>query len=244
MFDNLSSGHAGALPGDVTLVRGDLLDALRSRPGNETAGSELPPGGGWLYCEVGGETVEAAQARAQQLEGIVGSSGRAEVQGAVVVVDPARTRSLWRIREASAGIVTRLPDGGEDWGLVVDEAAHAAAAFAAFKAAGVDPVPPVTGNDATIAALQLVISGDQYNTISKPSEIVGAAAAQVAAKFLAGETPEAKATLYDTPSELFVPAVVTRENIKAEIFDKGIQTVEEVCTADYADACRELGILK
>ncbi|RJF72174.1 UDP-glucose 4-epimerase GalE [Deinococcus cavernae] len=26
VFDNLSSGHAGALPGDVTLVRGDLLD--------------------------------------------------------------------------------------------------------------------------------------------------------------------------------------------------------------------------
>ncbi len=44
--------------------------------------------------------------------------------------------------------------------------------IAAFKAAGVDPVPPVSGNDATIAALQLIIAGDQYNTISKPSEIV------------------------------------------------------------------------
>ncbi|MGO8147920.1 hypothetical protein AB9F42_34445, partial [Rhizobium leguminosarum] len=42
-------------------------------------------------------------------------------------------------------------------------------AIAAFKAAGVDPVPPVTGNDETIAALQLIIAGDQYNTISKPS---------------------------------------------------------------------------
>ena len=51
-------------------------------------------------------------------------------------------------------------------------------AIAAFKAAGVDPVPPVTGNDATQAALQLIIAGDQYNTISKPSEIVAAAAAQ------------------------------------------------------------------
>nr|MDQ6119406.1 substrate-binding domain-containing protein [Klebsiella pneumoniae subsp. pneumoniae] len=45
-------------------------------------------------------------------------------------------------------------------------------AIAAFKAAGVQPLPPVTGNDATIAALQLIIAGDQYNTISKPSEIV------------------------------------------------------------------------
>lgn len=31
VFDNLSSGHAGALPGDVTLVRGDLLDAQSVR---------------------------------------------------------------------------------------------------------------------------------------------------------------------------------------------------------------------
>ncbi len=37
--------------------------------------------------------------------------------------------------------------------------APAARAIAAFKAAGVNPVPPVTGNDATIAALQLIIAG-------------------------------------------------------------------------------------
>jgi D-xylose transport system substrate-binding protein len=100
----------------------------------------------------------------------------------------------------------------------------------------------VTGNDATIAALQLIIAGDQYNTISKPSEIVAAAAAKVAVQFVKGETPEAKTTLYDTPSELFVPAVVTSENIKAEIFDKGIQTAEQVCTGEYAEACKKLGI--
>ena len=112
----------------------------------------------------------------------------------------------------------------------------------AFKAAGVNPVPPVTGNDATIAALQLIIAGDQYNTISKPSEIVAKAAAEVAVTFLSGETPEAKTTLYNTPSQLFVPAVVTRENIKAEIFDKGIQTAAEICTGEYAAGCKDLGI--
>ena len=100
----------------------------------------------------------------------------------------------------------------------------------------------MTGNDATIAALQLIIAGDQYNTISKPSEIVAAAAANVAVKFLKGETPEPKTTLYDTPSELFVPAVVTRENLKAEIIDKKIQTAEELCSGRYADGCKELGI--
>ena len=119
----------------------------------------------------------------------------------------------------------------------------AGGAIAAFKAAGVNPVPPVTGNDATIAALQLVIAGEQYNTISKPSEIVAAAAANAAVKLLKGETPEATHTLYETPSQLFVPAVVTAENIKAEVFDKGINKPEEVCTGEYVEACRKLGII-
>ena len=102
--------------------------------------------------------------------------------------------------------------------------------------------PPVTGNDATIAALQLIIAGDQYNTISKPSEIVAAAAANVAFKLLNGETPEPKTTLYDTPSELFVPAVVTRDNLKAEIVDKGITPAAELCVDRYAEGCKERGI--
>jgi D-xylose transport system substrate-binding protein len=145
-----------------------------------------------------------------------------------------------RAQEWTSGQISRF--GDQIIGVVAANDGTAGGAIAAFKAAGFDPVPPVTGNDATIAALQLVIAGDQYNTISKPSEIVGAAAANVAAQFLNGEMPEPKTTLYDTPSELFVPVVVTRENIKAEIFDKGINTAEEICTGRYAEGCAELGI--
>ena len=72
--------------------------------------------------------------------------------------------------------------------------------------------------------------------------IVAAAAAKVTVQFLKGEKPEAKTTLYDTPSQLFIPAVVTAENIKAEIFDKKIQTPAEVCTGEYAAGCKKLGI--
>ncbi|WP_210528712.1 ABC transporter substrate-binding protein [Rubellimicrobium arenae] len=140
----------------------------------------------------------------------------------------------------TAGQITRF--GDQIKGVVAANDGTGGAAIAAFKAAGVDPVPPVTGNDATTAALQLVISGDQYNTISKPSEIVGGAAADVAVALLNGTDPGPTTTLYDTPSQLFVPAVITRENIKAEIFDKGIATPEEVCTGEYAAGCQELGI--
>ncbi|MVA96046.1 substrate-binding domain-containing protein [Nitratireductor sp. CAU 1489] len=145
-----------------------------------------------------------------------------------------------KAQEWTSGQITRF--GAEIIGVVAANDGTGGGAIAAFKAAGVDPVPPVTGNDATIAALQLIIAGDQYNTISKPSEIVAAAAANVAVKMLNGETPEGKTTLYDTPSELFVPAVVTRANLKAEIIDKGINTAAELCTGRYAEGCAELGI--
>jgi ABC-type xylose transport system substrate-binding protein len=52
--------------------------------------------------------------------------------------------------------------------------------------------------------------------ISKPSEIVAAAAADVAVTVLKGETPTAETTLYDTPSQMLVPAVITAENSKVE----------------------------
>lgn len=145
-----------------------------------------------------------------------------------------------KAQQWAAGQVTRF--GKDIIGIVAANDGTGGGAIAAMKASGVDPLPPVTGNDATIAALQLIIAGDQYNTISKPSEIVAAAAANVAVQLLNGETPVAKTTLYDTPSELFVPAVVTAENLKAEIIDKGIQTAETLCTGRYTEGCVTLGI--
>src|SRR5215217_7075767 len=145
-----------------------------------------------------------------------------------------------KAQQWASGQVTRF--GKSILGVVAANDGTAGGAIAAFKAAGVNPVPPVTGNDATIAALQLIIAGDQYNTISKPSEIVAAAAANVAIQLLSGETPKAEMILYDTPSQLFTPAVVTQENLKAEIIDKKINTAEELCVDRYAEGCKKLGI--
>ena len=139
-----------------------------------------------------------------------------------------------------SGQITRF--GAEIVGVVAANDGTAGATIAAFKSAGRNPVPPVSGNDATIAALQLIIAGDQYNTISKPSEIVAAAAAKIAVGFLSGEKPKAEMTLYDTPSQLFTPAVVTQKNLKAEIIDKKIQTAAELCTGRYQEGCKKLGI--
>ncbi len=101
-------------PGVATIegMGGDLLEALRSKNGQAHAGEQLPgqpEAGGWLYCETEGDSLDDAKAAAEELTMAVQHSG------AVVVTDPVEARGLWRIREASAGIVTRLPDGGEAW---------------------------------------------------------------------------------------------------------------------------------
>jgi len=114
-------------------------------------------------------------------------------------------------------------------------------AIAAFKAAGME-VPPVSGNDAELAAAQRIIAGDQYNTISKPIKIVAGAAAEIAYAFAQGKPPAAKTTLFDTPSQLFVPTVVTKENLKEELIDSGELKATEVCAKEYAEGCAALGI--
>ena len=143
------------------------------------------------------------------------------------------------------GQVSRF--GKKILGVVAANDGTGGAAVAAFKAAGMDPVPPVTGNDATIAGLQLIISGDQYNTISKPSEIVAAAAAKVAVGLLEGATPKSTTVLFNTPTQLFIPTLVTAANLKAEIVDKNvngkpIEAASVLCTGRYVAGCQKLGI--
>lgn len=149
----------------------------------------------------------------------------------------------WQPPEAQnwvSGQITRFPD--QIAGVVAANDGTGGGAIAAFKAAGVD-VPPVTGNDAELAALQRIIAGDQFNTISKPIYIVAEAAAEVAVAFVEGSPPAPDTTLFDAPSLLFEPTVITLDNIVE--FLNGPDApypIEEICTDEYADACAELGL--
>jgi ABC-type xylose transport system substrate-binding protein len=148
----------------------------------------------------------------------------------------------WQPSKAQDWVAGQITQFGEEiTGVVAANDGTAGGAIAAFKAAGVS-VPPVTGNDAELAAAQRIVNGDQYNTISKPIKIVAEKSAEVAVQLLNGETPEPDATLFDTPSALFVPTVVTKENVKEVIFDGGIYEASEVCTGEYTKGCEELGI--
>jgi D-xylose transport system substrate-binding protein len=140
----------------------------------------------------------------------------------------------------AAGQITQFK--GQIAGVVAANDGTGGGAIAAFKAAGVKPVPPVTGNDAELAAAQRIVNGDQYNTISKPIKIVAEAAADIAYKFAQGQKPAGKVTLFDTPSELFTPTVVTIDNLKESLVTNGPFKAAQICTSAYAAACAKAGI--
>jgi len=81
-----------------------LVDVVRARRGGGRI-PDLPPGSGWLFVEVTGDTEAEALSRAREVLGIAGAvSGQ-------VVTDPAHAAALWRIREQGAGLAGRSPDG-------------------------------------------------------------------------------------------------------------------------------------
>lgn len=168
-------------------------------------------------------------------------------------VDPSGYKLLaeldtpdWKPENAQNWVTQQITQFGDQiLGVVAANDGTGGGTIAALQAAGmVNPIPPVTGNDAEIAAIQRIIRGDQYNTISKPIRIVATATANAAIELLSGQTPQATTTLFNTPSQLYIPTVVTKDNVKSVIFDGGIYTYDQVCTADFASACSTLGITK
>ncbi|GAA5018839.1 FAD-binding and (Fe-S)-binding domain-containing protein [Kitasatospora paranensis] len=99
-------------PLTVEGMAADLIAALVAAGPRPPALDRLPDGACWLFLEAGGDTPAEALAAARDLAEAVRRAPRA---AAAVVTDPSEQRQLWAIREAGAGIVTRLPDGGEAW---------------------------------------------------------------------------------------------------------------------------------
>jgi D-xylose transport system substrate-binding protein len=123
------------------------------------------------------------------------------------------------------------------------------ASIAAMKAAGIKPLPPVTGQDAELAAIQRIVAGDQYMTVYKAIKAEAEAAASLAFTLSQGKTPDS-ATVngktnnksIDVPSVLLVPVAVTKANIASTVIADGFWTKTDICTADFAAACTAAGI--
>ncbi|WP_223280896.1 sugar ABC transporter substrate-binding protein [Streptomyces antnestii] len=123
--------------------------------------------------------------------------------------------------------------------------------ISALKAAGVTTLPPVTGQDAELAAVQRIVAGDQYMTVYKPYPEEASTAAQMAVLLAQQRDIEFNALTkdrVDSPTTPNVPSLLvqvvpmTRSSIKSTVIKDGIYRTGDICTAAYAAACARIGL--
>jgi D-xylose transport system substrate-binding protein len=124
------------------------------------------------------------------------------------------------------------------------------AAIAAMKGAGIKPsTRPTTGQDAELAGVQRILTGDQYMTVYKALKFEAQKAAQLAVALAQGK--KAPSGLVNAkvdngqkkvPSILLTPVAVTKDNIKDTIIKDQFWKVSQICAGKYASACKEAGI--
>lgn len=121
--------------------------------------------------------------------------------------------------------------------------------ISALKSAKIHPLPPVTGQDAELAALQRIVAGEQYMSVYKPFRLEAGAAAEMAVALVRGEPPDriatsrvTSATTRDIPAVLLTPISVTAGNIEDTVVADGMYSVDQICTPKYASDCDRAGL--
>jgi len=122
--------------------------------------------------------------------------------------------------------------------------------IAAMKSAGIDPsTKPTTGGDSEAAAIQRILTGDQYSTIYLAIKQQAETSAQLAVAAAQGK--DAPSGLLNAKvdngskqvdSVLLSPIAVTKDNISDTVIKDGFLTVDEICTGKYEAACKDAGI--
>ncbi|MFE9452167.1 sugar ABC transporter substrate-binding protein [Streptomyces sp. NPDC006739] len=157
----------------------------------------------------------------------------------------------WRAETANTNMSGAISALGVDHidGVYAANDGLAAGSIAALKANKVHPLPPVTGQDAELAAVRRIIAGDQYMTVYKSFKpeasaggamAVAAARGQSLARFATGKvTPRDGRTV---PAVLLTPVSVTAANVEDTLVKEGVYTTRQICTPQLGDACRKAGL--
>ena len=208
---------------------------------------------------------------ALQAEALVGELRARGLRGGILMVNGSPTDSNSREFKEGAEAVLRAsefpilaefdtpdwsPNQAQDWvagqitehvndlvGVYAANDGTAGGAVAALKAANVDPLPVVTGQDAELAAIQRIVSGDQYMTVYKDVRSEANLAAEIAVKLATGQRVVGDMTRDGTPTTLLDVQVVSADSVLHTVVADGIYTPAQICTAEYARACKVYGIL-
>ena len=123
--------------------------------------------------------------------------------------------------------------------------------IASLKRNGLAGKVPVTGQDASVAGLQQILSGSQcmtvYKNVALEADAVSKLAIAMAKGDASGADALATATVKDTTagtdikSSLVTPQAIFADSVKTVISD-GYQKAADVCTTEFADACKKYGV--
>ncbi len=121
---------------------------------------------------------------------------------------------------------------------------QAGGVIAALKGAGVaaDELPPVTGQDAELAAIQRIVAGEQAMTVFKSYFIEAAEAGKLAVNLATGKDVGETTDFEGVESFIFEPVVVNQDNVQETIVESGLYSADDICTKAYAAACKKAGV--
>ncbi|MEU2057948.1 sugar ABC transporter substrate-binding protein [Streptomyces bungoensis] len=149
---------------------------------------------------------------------------------------------------AMAAAIAALGPRGIDGALAANDAI-AAGVVSALKSAGVRRLPPVTGQDADLEAVQRIVKGEQTMTVYKPFRLEAAAAAEMAVALARGGRPGGAATTTvdspttrHIPARLLTPREVTAATVRQTLVKDGVYTVAQICTRAVRPACDRAGL--
>ncbi|NUP24623.1 MAG: substrate-binding domain-containing protein [Streptomyces sp.] len=159
--------------------------------------------------------------------------------------------AAWSSDNAHANMSAAIAALGSDriGGVLAANDSIAEGVISALKSAGVRELPPVTGQDADLDAVQRIVKGEQYMTVYKPFTEQAAAAANMAVALGRGEdvrdtaTTTVDSTTYkDIPAVLLTPRTVTVGDIRRTLVDHGVYTIDQICTRKLRTACAQAGL--
>ncbi|MFI7005963.1 sugar ABC transporter substrate-binding protein [Streptomyces sp. NPDC050145] len=181
-------------------------------------------------------------------------AARAELANTVTVAKSYDTAD-WKAQNAKAEMKQAIASIGASRiaGVYSANDGMAAGVVEALREAGVTKMPPITGQDAELAAVQRILTGDQYMSVYKPYAKEAATAAEMAVRIAQGRTIEFEALAADrtnspTTKQIRTASVsvvaLKRDNIKSTVIKDKFFKVSEICTGKYAAACAEAGLTK
>ncbi|MEU3664271.1 substrate-binding domain-containing protein [Streptomyces sp. NPDC032940] len=175
-----------------------------------------------------------------------------ELNGKVTIAQSFDTKD-WKPVNAEANMAEAIESIGKDdiAGVYSANDGMAGGVIKALEAAGVTELPPITGQDAELSAVQRIVAGEQYMSVYKSYPQEAENAAEMVVAHIQGRDIQFDALTrdkVDSPSHQGIPAqlvpvvALTKSNIKDTVVADGFYKVSDICTAKFAADCAEIGL--